>query len=454
MDAGAGFHNTSKDEGSSPSLHTSQLNAENAGAESPVSPSRYSETTSTPDDEARCSDDERRLMSINPVVRPNTTHPNEHYVYEVDKFRALSFLVDRALEELPLLMAQLVEVVEIPKQPHSRRRDVPYTKLSDLPPSRDGMRWQNVITQLWPSSTSKNTDQVFMKAIDSFEFHAAVTARQIIRPLSQTCDNLASAGRQFLLNMDPFIHDWVTIHSKAKQWANKGVLHRKTRVCHVYQKMVLTALLELNEDLRQFHAHTRKAYGNVQRALSIVKAVDSGWASRGKQAKDETIANLRHMAQMGRLEHSQIRYEQIWMKMGALHLHDWMQTMSESLSETALLHKESREQLIRYLPAKASSIEQQKRDESLVDRDVLRAVNVETAAILGSGPGRDLEDLSDGQERPTKYRKLREDVGGGSEASGRQNLSELVSSFDDESEVSQSLPDEASKPKNVCRVSF
>ncbi|KAI7087795.1 hypothetical protein KC356_g3888 [Hortaea werneckii] len=154
VDAGAGFHNTSKGEGSSPSLHTSQLNAKNAGAESPVSPRRYSETTSTPDDEAHCSDDERRLMYTNPVIRPSTTHPNEHYVYEVDKFRALSFLVDRALEELPFLMAQLVEVVEIPKQRHSRRRDVPYTELSDLPPSRDDMRWQNVIMQLLPSSTS------------------------------------------------------------------------------------------------------------------------------------------------------------------------------------------------------------------------------------------------------------------------------------------------------------
>ncbi|RMY94378.1 hypothetical protein D0864_05539 [Hortaea werneckii] len=236
--------------------------------------------------------------------------------------------------------------------------------------------------QLWPSSTSKYTDQVFKKAIDSFEFDAAVTARQIIWPLSQTFDKLALAGQRFLLNKDPFIHDWLTIHSKAKQWANEGMLHRKTRVCHNYRDMALTALLELNKDLRHFHAHTRKAYGDVQKALSIATTLDGEWNSRGKQAKDETIANLRHMAKNGRLGPSHIRYEGIWMKIGALHLHDWMQTMSQSLSETALLHKELREQLIKYLPVMASPIEQQKRDENLVDRDVLRAVNAEVAAIL------------------------------------------------------------------------
>ncbi|KAI6847654.1 hypothetical protein KC332_g510 [Hortaea werneckii] len=439
MNAGAGFHNSSKDEGSSPSLDTSQLNAENADTKPPVRPSRYSETTGTSDDDARCSDDERVLLYTNPVVRANTTHPNEHYVYEVDKFRALSFLVDRALEELPSFIGELVEVVEIPKQRHSRRRVVPYTELSDLPPSRDNMRWQNVIMQPWPSSTSKNTEQVFKKAIDSFEFDAAVTARQIIQPLSQTFDKLALAGQHFLLNRDPFIHDWLTIHSKAKQWANEGILHRKTRVCHTYQGMALTALLELNEDLRQFHAHTRKAYGDVQKALSIATAVDGEWDTRPKQEKDETIANLRHMAKNSQLGPSHVRYEGIWMKIGALHLHDWMQTMSRSLSETALMHKELREQLTKYLPVMASPIERQKRDEDLVNRDVLQATNVEIAAVLGGEPDRHLEDSSDEQERPRKCPKLTTSLHDKNKAMRREDSHKLKVSFDSGSEGESDL---------------
>ncbi|RMY56355.1 hypothetical protein D0865_03696 [Hortaea werneckii] len=277
MNAGAGFHNTGREEGASPSLDISQHSAKNAGVEPPRD---VGQQELTPD-------------------RPNTTQPNEHYVYEVDLFRSLSFLVDRALEELTYSMGNLIEVVEIPKQRHSKGPDVPYTELCDLPPSKEKMRWQNVIMQLQPSSTPKKTRQVFMKAIDSFEFDAAVTARQIIRGLSQTFDSLAFAGRQFLQNSDPFIHDWLTIHSKAKQWANEGILPRKTRVCHTYQDMALTALLELNEDLRQFHAHTRKAYADVQSALSIATAVDSKWGSHSRPAKDKTIASLHEMAKNG-----------------------------------------------------------------------------------------------------------------------------------------------------------
>lgn len=355
-------------------------------------------------------------------------------MYEVNFFRALSFLVDRALEVLTSLMGEIAEVVEIPKRRHSKGRDVPYTELSDLPPSREKMRWQNVIMQLQSSSTPKKTEQVFIKAIDSFEFDAAVTARQIMRPLSQTFDDLAFAGQHFLLNNDPFIHDWLTIHSKAKQWANEGILHRKTRVCHTYQEMALSALLELNEDLRQFHTHTRKAYEDVQTALSVATAVDSEWGSQSRSAKDETIASLRDMAKKNRIGLSRNRYEQIWMRIGALHLHEWMQTMSESLRETSLLHKELREQLIRYLPVMASPIEQQERDENLVDRDVLRAMNVRVAAILDSEPGRHLGDLSDEQERPKKYPKLMVNLDGESEAKRRQDSSELMSSSDSKSE--------------------
>ncbi|GAB1736649.1 hypothetical protein NU219Hw_g8271t1 [Hortaea werneckii] len=56
MYAGAGFYNAGKDEDSSPSLDTSQRSAKNATAEPFISPSRYSETTGTPDDDADCSD--------------------------------------------------------------------------------------------------------------------------------------------------------------------------------------------------------------------------------------------------------------------------------------------------------------------------------------------------------------------------------------------------------------
>ncbi|RMX83933.1 hypothetical protein D0869_04943 [Hortaea werneckii] len=428
MDAGAGFHNTGKDEGSSRSLDTSQRSPKDATAEPPISLSRYNETTGTADDDAGCSDD------FYVPLLPNTTQPIEHYVYEVDLFRSLSFLVDRALEVLTYSMRNLIEVVEIPKQRHSKGRDVPYTELCDLPPSKEKMRWQNVIMQLQPSSTPKKTRQMFMKAIDSFEFDAAVTAGQIIRPLSQTFDSLAFAGRQFLQNSDPFIHNWLTIHSKAKQWANEGILHRKTRVCHTYQDMALTALLELKEDLRQFHAHTRKAYADVQKALSIAIAVDSKWGSQSRPAKDKTIASLHDMAKNGRLGPSHIRYEQIWLKIGALHLHEWMQTMSESFGETALLHKELREHLIRYLPVMASPIEQQERDETLVDRNVLRAMNVKNAAILHSEPGRHLKDMLDEQERPRKYPKLMDNLDGKSEVKRQQDSPELVDSSDSESE--------------------
>ncbi|KAI7236299.1 hypothetical protein KC330_g3787 [Hortaea werneckii] len=189
MYAGAGFHNTGKDESSSPSLETSQRSAKDATAEPSISPSRCSETTGTADDDAGCSDDFYVPLLCD---RPNTTQPIEHYVYEVYLFRALFFLVDRALKVLTSLMGDIIEVVEIPKQRHSKGRDVPYTELSDFPPSREKMRWQNVIMQLQPSSTPEKTEQVFMEAIDSFEFDAAVTPRQIIRPLSQMSDNLAN----------------------------------------------------------------------------------------------------------------------------------------------------------------------------------------------------------------------------------------------------------------------
>ncbi|KAI7333302.1 hypothetical protein KC315_g4274 [Hortaea werneckii] len=268
MNAGAGFHNTGREEGASPSLDISQHSAKNAGVEPPVSPSCYSETSGN------------KNLHLTGLIRHNP-------------------MSTIALEELTYSMGNLIEVVEIPKQRHSKGRDVPYTELCDLPPSKEKMRWQNVIMQLQPSSTPKKTRQVFMKAIDSFEFDAAVTARQIIRGLSQTFDSLAFAGRQFLQNSDPFIHDWLTIHSKAKQWANEGILPRKTRVCHTYQDMALTALLELNEDLRQFHAHTRKAYADVQKALSIATAVDSKWGSHSRPAKDKTIASLHEMAKNG-----------------------------------------------------------------------------------------------------------------------------------------------------------
>lgn len=71
MYAGAGFYNTGKDEGSSPSLNNSQRSAKNATAEPFISPSRYSETTGTPDDDADCSDDEP-LLHTTPVVRSMT----------------------------------------------------------------------------------------------------------------------------------------------------------------------------------------------------------------------------------------------------------------------------------------------------------------------------------------------------------------------------------------------
>ena len=71
MDTGADFHNTGKEEGATPSLDISQHSAKNAGVEPPVSPSCYSETSGTSDDDATCSDD-KPLLYTTPVVRSVT----------------------------------------------------------------------------------------------------------------------------------------------------------------------------------------------------------------------------------------------------------------------------------------------------------------------------------------------------------------------------------------------
>ncbi|KAI7244120.1 hypothetical protein KC365_g1686 [Hortaea werneckii] len=72
MNAGAGSHNTGKEEGASPSLDVSQHSAKKAGVEPPVSPSCHSETPGTSDDDATCSDDEP-LLYTTPVAKYNTT---------------------------------------------------------------------------------------------------------------------------------------------------------------------------------------------------------------------------------------------------------------------------------------------------------------------------------------------------------------------------------------------
>ncbi|KAI7551786.1 hypothetical protein KC331_g2331 [Hortaea werneckii] len=72
MDTGADFHNTGKEEGATPSLDISQHSAKNAGVEPPVSPSCYSETSGTSDDDATCSDD-KPLLYTTPVAKYDTT---------------------------------------------------------------------------------------------------------------------------------------------------------------------------------------------------------------------------------------------------------------------------------------------------------------------------------------------------------------------------------------------